>query len=47
MESIFVLLYDLALVAGTAYLVQVHNWSMWVFLLAALFFITVKTTKEK
>ena len=43
---IFVLLYDLVLLAGTAYLVQEHNWSMWTFLLAALFFTTAKTKKD-
>ena len=42
-----VLTYDLLLVAGTAYLVQVHDWSMWTFLLSAMFFVTTaKTTKE-
>lgn len=40
---IFIMMYDLALVAGTAYLVQVHGWSMWTFVLTALFFITSKT----
>ncbi len=36
-ESILVLSYNLALIAGTAYLVQVHNWSMWTFLLTVCF----------
>ena len=38
--AIVVLSYDLALLAGTAYLVQVHDWSMWTFVLTALFFVT-------
>jgi thiosulfate reductase cytochrome b subunit len=42
--TLAILAYDLFLVAGTAYLVQVHDWSMWTFLLTALFFIT--TTKK-
>jgi hypothetical protein len=40
--KVAVLAYDLCLVSGTAYLVQVHNWSMWTFLLTAIFFITTK-----
>jgi hypothetical protein len=43
--KIAILLYDLVLLGGTAYLVQEHNWSMWTFLLAALFFMTSR--KEK
>lgn len=31
------LVYNLILLAGTAYLVQEYNWSMWTFLLAAVF----------
>ena len=41
--KITVLIYDFMLVAGTAYLVQVHNWSMWTFLLAIIFFMTAKS----
>ena len=37
--AIVVLSYDLALLAGTAYLVQEHGWSMWTFLLSAMFFV--------
>lgn len=43
---IMILVYDFLLLAGTAYLVQWHNWSMWTFLLAAIFFITAKTKKD-
>ena len=46
MKIFAVLLYDLTLVAGTAYLVQVHNWSVWTFLLAAIFFVTLETKKD-
>lgn len=38
-----VLTYDAALIGGTAYLVQVYDWSMWTFALTALFFVTTKT----
>lgn len=31
-------LYNLALIAGTAYLVQVYDWSMWTFVLTMCFF---------
>lgn len=37
--KIFVMIYDLILVSGTAYLVQEHNWSMWTFLLTMCFFL--------
>lgn len=40
-----ILTYDFLLLAGTAYLVQVYDWSMWTFLLAAIFFITTSKTK--
>ncbi len=36
-ETIIFMSYNLALIIGTVYLVQVHNWSMWVFLLTACF----------
>lgn len=41
-----IMVYDFLLVAGTAYLVQAHSWSMWTFLLTALFFMTAKTGKN-
>jgi hypothetical protein len=47
MNILFVLLYDITLLAGTAYLVQEYNWSMWTFLLAAVFFTTLETKKTK
>lgn len=40
-----IILYDFCLLAGTAYLVTVHEWSMWSFLLAAIFFLTTKDKK--
>ena len=43
---IMILVYDFFLLAGTAYLVQWHNWSMWTFLLAAVFFVTTKNKKD-
>jgi hypothetical protein len=42
-----VILYNLILVAGSAYLVDQRGWSMWVFLLAACFMMVTKTNKEK
>lgn len=38
--AIVVLVYNLTLVIGAAYLVQEYNWSMWTFLLAAVFFMS-------
>jgi hypothetical protein len=43
--KIAILIYDFALVAGTAYLVAVYGWSMWTFLLTLCFFMTSR--KEK
>lgn len=44
--KIFILLYDLILVAGTAYLVTIYEWSMWTFLLTICFFITTKRSDD-
>lgn len=42
------LMYNLALISGTAYLVQAHGWSMWTFLLTILFFVSPsKVTVEE
>ena len=35
-----VLTYNITLIVGTAYLVQVYDWSMWTFLLTTIFFVT-------
>ena len=45
--TIAVLLFDAFLLGGTAYLVQVHGWSMWTFALALLFFLVIKDKKEE
>jgi hypothetical protein len=42
-----IIVYDLILLSGTAYLVQECNWSMWTFLLTACFFMTTKSSDEK
>jgi len=43
-----VLAYDFLLVAGTAYLVVVHDWSMWTFLLTLVFCMSItKKDDEK
>ncbi len=39
----FFLTFLLAMFSGTAYLVQVHGWSMWTFLLALVFVPSIKT----
>lgn len=44
--KIFMLIYNLILVGGTAYLVQVYDWSMWTFLLTLLFFVSSSRSKE-
>ena len=44
--KIFMLTYNFLLVAGTAYLVQEHDWSMWTFLLTLCFFVTSSKNKE-
>jgi hypothetical protein len=40
--AVAVLAYNFALAAGTAYLVAIHDWSMWTFLLAMFFIISFK-----
>jgi len=42
-----ILIYNFTLVAGTAYLVAVHDWSMWTFALTFCFMLTVKSRSEK
>jgi hypothetical protein len=44
--SFLLLVYNFSLVAGTAYLVTIHEWSMWTFLLTILFITTQKTKKD-
>jgi len=44
--KIFIILYDLILVAGTAYLVTFHDWSLWTFLITICFFITTKRSDD-
>lgn len=44
--KLFIIAYNFMLVAGTAYLVQEHSWSMWTFLLAMCFFMTTRN-KDK
>jgi hypothetical protein len=46
MNILYVLLYDAMLVAGTAYLVEYCGWSMWTFLLTAIFFTTFDESKK-
>jgi hypothetical protein len=46
-KVLLVLLYNLVLIGGTAYLVQAHDWSVWAFLLPVLFFITKKENHDQ
>jgi len=46
MTSILIIIYNLILVVGAAYLVDQRGWSMWVFLLTACFMM-VSNTKKK
>lgn len=45
--KVMIILYNLILVAGSAYLVDQRGWSMWVFLLAACFMMVTKTNKAE
>lgn len=42
-----VLIYDITLLAGTAYMVEEHQWSMWVFALTMFFFMVPRDKDEK
>lgn len=43
LTPVMVLIYNFAILAGTAYLVQAYNWSPWWFLLTALCFTSYKS----
>ena len=42
-----ILIYNFAIVAGASYLVAVYNWSMWSYLLAMCFMVSVKSSKDE
>jgi hypothetical protein len=42
-----ILIYNFTLVAGTAYLVALHDWSMWTFALTYCFMLTLRSRSEK
>ena len=46
MTTIVVCLYNFALVAGTAYLVALHDWSPWWFLLTIMFMANIFKKEE-
>lgn len=41
-----VLCYNLAVLSGTAYLVQFHDWSGWWFLFSGLCMLSIKTKED-
>ena len=43
----FAIVYNFAILAGTSYLVVFHEWSMWCYLLAMCFMVSVKTGKSE
>jgi hypothetical protein len=47
LEIFFVVVYNLTLIAGTAWLVQYCNWSPFWFILTVLLLATHKSDKEK
>jgi hypothetical protein len=47
MTTIAVLIYNFCLVAGTAYLVALHDWSGWWFLLTVMFLMGIKSDNKK
>mgnify|MGYP001408551679 CR=1 FL=1 len=46
MKLLLVALYNLMILAGTAYLVQVYEWSAWWFMLAVLLLVSYKSKEE-
>jgi hypothetical protein len=46
MVALFSFIYNLILVGGTAYLVAIHDWSPWWFLLTVACMVTIVKTKE-
>jgi len=47
MTNIAVLIYNLCIVAGTAYLVALHDWSGWWFLLTIMLLMRVEVKNEQ
>ena len=47
MKDIPYLIYNLAIIAGTTYLVVEYDWSMWCYLLAMCFLITRSSSEKK
>jgi hypothetical protein len=47
MITIAVLIYNLIIVSGTAYLVAIHGWSAWWFVLTILLLMGVKDKDEQ
>lgn len=47
MNVLIICLYNLILVAGTAYLVALHDWSPWWFLLTVIMLHTGKNDERK
>jgi hypothetical protein len=43
---LFVLTYDLIVLAGTTWLVVEHNWSMWTYLLALCFMFQIQKVND-
>ena len=46
LDIALVLCYNLAMIAGTAYLVEFHNWSGWWFMVTLCFVITKLNTDD-
>lgn len=46
MNVIAIVLYNLTLVAGTAYLIAMHDWSPWWFLLTIMFMANIFKKNE-
>jgi len=45
MTNIMIILYNAFIVGGTAYLIAIHDWSPWWFIVTALFFMVSKERK--
>jgi hypothetical protein len=44
--ALLIVVYNFALIAGTAYLVVEYNWSMWTFVLTIMFMGNLKSTAK-
>lgn len=44
--ALLIVVYNFALIAGTAYVIVEYSWSMWTFVLTIMFMMNLKSTRD-